>query len=99
MAQYSDKSIYRNTRTQGYYLGILDYTPLPREADDRLFTINSTYHQRPDLLAYDLYNDSRLYWVFAARNRNTLKDPIWDFVKGQQIYIPKRKTLERELGL
>jgi hypothetical protein len=52
------------------------------------------------LLAYHLYNDSRLWWVFAARNPNRLGfDPYFDFVAGIQIYIPKLETLRQYLGI
>jgi hypothetical protein len=54
---------------------------------------------RPDLLAYDLYNDSKLWWVFSQRNPNTLKDPLFDFVLGTWIYLPQYTTLENALSL
>jgi hypothetical protein len=53
---------------------------------------------RPDLLAYDLYSDSRLWWVFAQRNSNRLKDPVFDFVAGTGIYIPQLPNLRSALG-
>jgi hypothetical protein len=51
------------------------------------------------MLAYDLYADSRLWWVFAQRNPNRLKDPYFDFVAGVGIYIPKADFLKQLLGL
>jgi hypothetical protein len=58
------------------------------------------YEFRPDLLAYDLYNDSRLWWVFAERNPNKLGyDPYFDLVAGIEIYIPKMGTLAQVLGI
>ena len=54
---------------------------------------------RPDLLAYDLYGEVNLWWVFAQRNMDTLQDPIFDFVPGVQIYIPKKTELFTVLGL
>jgi hypothetical protein len=64
-----------------------------------LWTIASTYEYRPDLLAYDLYTDSRLWWVFANRNPNRLKDPYFDFVAGVQIYLPTINVIKQVLGL
>jgi hypothetical protein len=61
--------------------------------------ITAVYNLRPDLLANDLYNDGRLWWVFAQRNPNTLKDPLFDFVLGVKIYIPKENVLKSSLGI
>jgi hypothetical protein len=51
------------------------------------------------MLAYDLYGESSLWWVFAQRNPNVLKDPVFDFRSGVQIYIPKKATLQADLGV
>jgi hypothetical protein len=73
--------------------------PIPRQVDDILFKINTTYNLRPDLLAYDLYGAAGLWWVFAQRNPNTLPDPLGDFREGVQIYVPKIDTLKAALGI
>ena len=52
-----------------------------------------------DLLAIDLYSDSRLWWVFAQRNPNSLPDPFFDFVVGVGIYLPKPELIRSVLGL
>jgi hypothetical protein len=57
------------------------------------------YTHRPDLLAYDLYGDHKLWWVFAQRNINELKDPVFDFEAGVEIYLPKGGNLKRLLGI
>jgi len=51
------------------------------------------------LLAYDLYKEPKLWWVFMQRNLDTLQDPIYDFVAGTKIYIPKGDSLNKLLGL
>jgi hypothetical protein len=51
------------------------------------------------MLASDLYGDSALWWVFAMRNPNVLKDPLFDFRAGVQIFIPKKATLQQDLGV
>jgi hypothetical protein len=66
---------------------------------DIYWNITPVYEYRPDLLAYDLYGDSRLWWVFASRNPNRLKDPYFDFVSGLGIYLPKLDTLRGILGI
>lgn len=81
------------------YLDIMSNRVIPALGSDVLWTITTVYEYRPDTLAYDLYNDPRLWWVFAQRNPNRLKDPYFDFVTGLQIYLPKMDTLKLSLGL
>ena len=44
-------------------------------------------------------NNERLWWVFMVRNPNAIEDPIWDFLVGRKIYIPKQDTLTKALGI
>ena len=97
--EYRQDSPYAQTRMQGTYLDIYEPRPIPSYADDVLFTVNATYQFRPDLLAYDLYSNQNLWWVFAVRNPNAIEDPIWDFRVGKKIYIPKQATLSKALGV
>ena len=83
----------------GRFLDVLIDRPIPKLGSDRYWEITNTYDLRPDMLAYDLYADSRLWWVFAQRNPNTLKDPYFDFVAGVSIYLPKADLLKQLLGL
>lgn len=98
MAQYRNTSAYFNTQNEDYFLDLMVNRPIPKNADDKLFTINQVYHLRPDLLAFDLYGHSDLWWVFAQRNPNTLQNPLGDFVKGTQVYLPTLQTLQDTLG-
>lgn len=98
--EYAKASPYYNTGLFGNkFLDLLVYTPLDMQPDDVSFTINNIYQFRPDLLAFDLYGDSALWWVFRARNPNVLDDPIFDFEAGVTIMIPKKETLVSNLGL
>jgi hypothetical protein len=72
--------------------------PIPREPDDLEFVITETYQYRPDMLAYDLYQDPGLWWVFYQRNPNTLQAPPLDFAVGTRIFLPKMPTLRNTLG-
>jgi hypothetical protein len=72
--------------------------PIPREDDDISFVINLTYQYRPDLLAFDLYGNGALWWVFYQRNPNTLTAPPLDFAEGTTIFLPKVSTLKAALG-
>lgn len=98
--EYSKTSPYYSTGLfGGKFLDVMVYTPIDKQSDDVSFTINNIYQYRPDLLAYDLYSDSSLWWVFRARNPNVIDDPIFDFAAGVTIMIPKKTTLVSSLGL
>jgi len=99
MAIYSNTSPWYNTQTTQDYLDILSIRPVSADADDFLYTIESQYKYRPDLLAFDLYGESSLWWVFIQRNLDVLQDPIYDFVPGTKIYIPKNSSLRTVLGI
>jgi hypothetical protein len=99
MANYSQSSPWVNTVQNNLYLELLSIRPVPAEADDYLYTIENQYTNRPDLLAYDLYGDAKLWWVFVQRNMETIKDPIFDFTPGTRIYIPKKSNLSKFLGV
>lgn len=73
--------------------------PIPSQSDDYLYTVEPQYNHRPDLLAYDLYDDPKLWWVFAQRNMDTIKDPVFDMEAGVQIFLPKGPTLRNVLGV
>ena len=96
---YSPDSPYFSTDINQEYLDIITYRDIPAYAKDVQHTLTVTHQHRPDLLAFDLYNNSSLWWVFAVRNPNTIKDPIWDFISGIRIYLPKQETLTTVLGL
>lgn len=99
MATYRPSSPWKDTPIENNYLTVLRIRPVSAEADDFLYTIEPQYTHRPDLLAYDLYKDSKLWWVFIQRNLDILQDPIYDFIPGTKIYIPKGNSLKKILGL
>ena len=100
MASYNNSSPWANTEVVDQrYLGLFQIRPVPKESDDVLYEIESQYTHRPDLLAYDLYGSTKLWWVFAQRNMDTIKDPIYDIEAGVEIYLPKGPSLKRLLGI
>jgi len=99
MAQYKNTSPWKDTPIVDNYLSFLNIRPVPAEPDDFLYTIESQYTHRPDLLAFDLYKNAKLWWVFTQRNLDVLQDPIYDFIPGVQIYIPKGNSLMKILGM
>jgi hypothetical protein len=98
MATYDSTSPYFLTGYSQFFLDVMVNRPIPKQTDDRLFTINKTYQYRPDLLAFDLYDNANLWWVFYQRNPNTLTKPPLDFTVDTQIYLPKITTLRTVLG-
>lgn len=99
MATYDGTSPYYRTKNQGIYLDSLKIRPVPAESDDFLYEIQPQYTYRPDLLSFDVYGTPKLWWVFMQRNMDTVKDPIWDFVAGTKIYLPKKTSLFKTLGI
>jgi hypothetical protein len=99
MANYSKTSPYYQTDQPQGYLDVMNWRQIPFESDDILFSVTNTYQNRPDLLAYDLYGDVNLWWVFAVRNPAILKDPIFDMVAGIKIYLPKLSSMKKTLGI
>jgi hypothetical protein len=99
--KYSKFSPYYETPNDasGKYMGQLVSRNVPASVNDLTYEISSKYNQRPDLLAYDLYGKSELWWVFAERNPNTLIDPVGDFRSGVIISIPDKKTLFSSIGI
>jgi hypothetical protein len=98
-ATYKDTSPWKTTPIVQGYLDFLSIRPVPAAGDDFLYVVESQYTHRPDLLSYDLYKTPKLWWVFMQRNLDRIQDPIWDFIPGLEIYVPKGESLVRTLGL
>ena len=96
---YKSSSPYYTTQRFSNFLDIMVNRPITKYDDDVLYAIDKVYEYRPDILANDMYGNSSLWWVFAQRNPNVLKDPLFDFRAGTQIYIPRLTTLNRDLGV
>lgn len=89
---YRSDSVYRTTPIKNNrYLDILE-SPIENTSDYNTFplTISNKYQNRPDMLANDLYGNSKLWWVFAMFNQDKLNDPIYDFVAGLEIQVPEK---------
>ena len=92
-------SPYAKTPVRSFFQDKLVIRPVPAYPDDPTYTIEPQYTHRPDLLAFDLYKNSNLWWVFQARNPNAFEDAIWDFRVGTKFYIPKQDTINTALGI
>ena len=98
MAIYDATSPYYLTGLDQFYLDVMVNRPIPKLSDDQLWIVTQTYQYRPDLLAFDLYQNAGLWWVFYQRNPNTLTAPPLDFKAGTAIFVPKISTLRSALG-
>ena len=96
---YNRTSPYANTDIYGFFLDVANIPQIPLDPKDVQYQIDAIYKSRPDLLAFDLYGDSSLWWVFAIRNPNVIQDPIYDFQPGVIIYVPQKQNLTTALGL
>jgi hypothetical protein len=93
--QYKPTSTYSQTTVSKKRLE--RYVPPFTSADalpDNSLIITAKYHRRPDLLAAELYNSPRLWWIFHYYNVDILRDPINDFTAGKEIAYPTKETLE-----
>jgi hypothetical protein len=98
-ATYSTTSPYYNTGTWGPFLDIWQGVTIPADVGDARYQIDPPYNLRPDLLAYDMYQDSNLWWVFAVRNPDVIIDPVFSFVAPNIIYVPPKSVVYSALGL
>ena len=98
MAIYKKTSPWYITKQNTLYMELLTIRTIPTSDDDFKYVIENQYRHRPDLLAFDLYQDAKLWWVFAQRNRSILKDPIYDFSPGTTIFCPARANIDAALS-
>ena len=98
MAIYKKTSPWYITKQNTLYMELLTIRTIPTSDDDFKYVIENQYRHRPDLLAFDLYQDAKLWWVFAHRNRSILKDPIYDFSPGTTIFCPAKANINAALS-
>lgn len=94
--KYDNKSPYVSTTQTTKYVQYLDFwtqITIPASSDDVLYSIETKYNNRPDLLSFELYGTPQLWWVFAVRNPDIIIDPIFDFKSGVVIYAPTTNRL------
>ena len=96
--QYPANSPYATTPQTSWHIGRFKFRPVPPDANDTLYVLQSRHQYRPDRLSYDLYNTPAYWWVFCERNPFLRSDPIWNFVTGLEISVPSADYLRRILG-
>jgi len=100
MATVYGKNSFIKTRNvlSSRFLDVNSLPNMPKSIYDEDFVITPKYHQRPDLLANDIYGSPQLWWVFALRNLDELVDPYRDFKSGLLIKLPSAETVENVLA-
>jgi hypothetical protein len=98
MAVYVKSSPWYNTPQKDGVLDLWQPRFIPAHADDKIYQIDPYYNLRPDLLAWDLYENPKLWWVFMQRNPNVMRDPIFDFYTGQIIMVTSPDQMKKILG-
>lgn len=97
---YETTSPYFKTQQVTNYVNYLDFwqgSYIFPNSTDLFMELDHRFNLRPDLLSYNMYNTPQLWWVFALRNPDVIKDPIWDFKTGITLYVPMKDTLTRFL--
>lgn len=93
--RYRADSFIKNTDlVDGRFLDVNRLPTFRVSVTDETYVIESEFDQRPDLLAYAVYQNSHLWWVFALRNPDILLDPIRDFTTGTTITLPSEGTIK-----
>lgn len=80
------QSPWSEVRIEGRFSGPYLHKSVPAAADDFYYTVTERQHHAPDLLAYDLYGDWRLWWLIPQLNE--LEDPTHDLTAGLSIRCP-----------
>jgi len=84
MAERYNSSITRTSQGKPYYKS-KQYPRIPLSETDRY--VVTTVGDRLDLLAYNYYRDTGLWWIIAAANNNITKGSLFP-APGTQLRIP-----------
>jgi hypothetical protein len=92
--RYRKDSFLKNAKQRdSQFLDINELPTIRKSTKDEPYVIPPEYDQRPDLLAFLAYESSHLWWVFAMRNPDIIKDPIRDFRAGLRIMLPSAEIV------
>lgn len=65
------------------------------DPSDKKYTLEKKYENRPDLLAFALYDDSKLWWIIFQYNK--ILDPVTEFVEGKELILPTKERVYSEI--
>lgn len=79
-----------------FYDWRLDFSTM--KIDYQKFIINQErYVNRPDNISFDLYGNSKYWWIIAMAN--DVIDPFVEFYKGRELKVPEINMFKKKLGL
>lgn len=84
------KNQYSTVPMVDFYLGHAEFPTaqeLLQNKTAEFITVEPKFQHRPDLLSYDLYQNSNYWWIIVLLNRDTLKDPIRDLKSGMTLRV------------
>lgn len=84
MERYDNAIILKTDQNKQYWKG-KSYPNIPLSESD--YYVITTIGDRLDLLAYQYYNDSTLWWVISMANNNVTKGLLYP-EPGTQLRIP-----------
>ena len=93
MTNFDTDTFYGNCVSDGFFMGYYVPKELPKSSDDYYYIIPIKYDLKPGQLAYDLYGDAHLLWIFSVFNREIIVDPLFDFRAGKIIRVPTKERL------
>lgn len=96
---YDKSSQYYFTNQTSWCLNLLELRIIDPHPSDITYTLGSEYENDPYKLAYDLYNDEKLWWIFMILNPDAIKDPIYDMKPNMTINIPTSDRVKSTLGV
>jgi hypothetical protein len=95
---HREDSFLKPTGVYDIFLDVNKLPSVPKLPSDDTYIIEAKYVNRLDLLAFDQYGSTRLWWIIALRNIDIIKDPTRDVTAGLEIYLPSKNTAERLAG-
>lgn len=79
-------SPWAHLQNEGQLSGPYIHRSVKPAADDFYVTVSDRQHQAPDVLAFDLYGEWRLWWLIPLLNE--LEDPTFDLQAGLEVRCP-----------
>jgi len=97
MANFKKNSRYTNgiiatNRSNKDFLVLRKAIKLEEDSTDTFIIVTQEMEKRPDLVSYNAYGVSELWWVIYEINQ--IRDPLFDLKSGQILRIP---SLDRVL--
>lgn len=86
-------SPYYKTPSSEFFLLNYEHRKIEPDSTDKFVILEDRHKHRPDILSYEIYGDTRLWWIFMNRNLDKIIDPIYSFEPGTILFYPTRERL------